>query len=59
MNHLSCHSKRSEESLIKLIGQTAIRLHRCFAPLNSPQDESAVADMAYVFWCVSFHESGT
>jgi len=58
MNHLPCHSKRREESLIKLIGQTAIRLHRCFAPLNSPQDES-VADMAYVFCCVSFHESGT
>ena len=45
MSHLDCHSERSEESLINLIGQTAIGPERCFASLNSPQDESAVADM--------------
>jgi hypothetical protein len=37
MSHLLCHSDPAvagEESLIKLIGQTAIRSQRCFASLN-------------------------
>ena len=38
MIHLSCHSERSEESLINLIGQTTIRLERCFASLNMTDD---------------------
>lgn len=34
MSRVLCHSERSEESLIKLIGQTAIRSQRCLASLN-------------------------
>jgi hypothetical protein len=34
MSPVLCHSERSEESLFKLIGQTAIRSQRCFASLN-------------------------
>jgi hypothetical protein len=34
MSHIPCHSERSEESLINLIGRHSIGFERCFASLN-------------------------
>jgi len=46
MNYMGfCHSERSEESRINLIGLRPIGSEGRFASLNSTQDESAVADM--------------
>ena len=41
----SCHSERREESLINWVVSYETADPRCFGELNSPQDESAVADM--------------
>jgi len=41
----SCHSEGSEESRTIFCPAAETNSQRCFASLNSPQDESAVAEM--------------